>query len=232
MKKHIKVIVTIAAAASFALGAANSIAGGKGSNVGADKKESKEPSVVAQLALAERLIKYGDSQNDPMALILAAKIKKTHPDRDEKREKTSKGEGKDDKKADKGKDSVDAVLARARDMAKGDKGMLALADDVAAMSSRGRQGGAASTRERVLAGTTDYYNLTFKGGERAAVLVNGDHDTDLDLYVYDENGNEICKDVDNTDTMFCEWWPRWTGPFRVEIKNLGRISNIYTIRTN
>lgn len=32
--------------------------------------------------------------------------------------------------------------------------------------------------------------------------VRGDHDTDLDFWVYDENGNQIHEDTDNTDITF------------------------------
>ena len=61
---------------------------------------------------------------------------------------------------------------------------------------------------------------------------DGDGDTDLDLFIYDENGNLIDSDDDDTDYCVCSWRPRWTGKFYIRIKNLGRISNAYTIRTN
>ena len=60
----------------------------------------------------------------------------------------------------------------------------------------------------------------------------GDGDTDLDLYVYDENGNLIDKDIDSTDTMLCMWTPKWTGEFIIKIKNLGSVRNYYTLWTN
>ena len=231
MKKNVKVIVSMTAAAIFALSSAYSIAGKKGSNAGEDKKSSAA-TAVSQLALAADLVAYGDANKDAMALILAAKIQKQNPSKDGKQKKSSKGGGKDDKKSGKA-DSTDDVLARARALAKGDKGMLAMVEDVAEMASRGRTEGAVSGhRDRVLARSTDTYRLNFNGGERAEILITGDHDTDLDLYVYDENGNDICKDVDSTDTMYCKWNPRWTGEFRIEIKNLGSISNIYTLQTN
>ena len=233
MNKNIKTIFSITAAAAFALGTAYSVAGGKGSNVSTDKKGDGKTSVVAQLALAEQLTVYGDQNKEPMALVLAAKIKKANPDSEKKREKKTEGSGKDDKKADKGADNVDAILARAQGMANGDKTVIAMIDSVKDMeSARGRSEGAATHRDRVLARDTDTYALKFNGGERAAVLVNGDHDTDLDLYIYDENGNSICNDQDSTDVMFCEWYPKWTGTFYVKIKNRGSISNIYSLRTN
>ena len=61
------------------------------------------------------------------------------------------------------------------------------------------------------------------------VAILGDGDTDLDLYVYDENGNEIVSDTDGTDQCYVSWYPKWAGQFRIEIKNLGRVSNQYCL---
>ncbi|MBR6056888.1 MAG: hypothetical protein IKP58_01830 [Victivallales bacterium] len=79
---------------------------------------------------------------------------------------------------------------------------------------------------------TDRYERHFTAHELAAVIVSGDGDTDLDLYVYDENGNLIAKDEDNTDECLVTWTPRWTGKFIIKVVNCGSISNCYTIRVN
>jgi hypothetical protein len=83
--------------------------------------------------------------------------------------------------------------------------------------------------ERVSANSTDVYNVTFIGGEPAEVFVVGDGDTDLDLFIYDENGNLIDSDTDNTDVCLCEWTPRWTGRFTIKIRNYGSVYNEYTM---
>jgi hypothetical protein len=85
------------------------------------------------------------------------------------------------------------------------------------------------TVERVAAGATDVYTVTFRGGERATVTVRGDGDTDLDLYVYDENGNLIVKDDDHTDNCVVSFTPKWTGPFKIRVVNRGNVYNQYTI---
>jgi len=89
--------------------------------------------------------------------------------------------------------------------------------------------GAVRHTDRVLAGYTDVYHEIFHSNETVNLWVSGDGDTDLDLYVYDENGNLICSDTDTTDEMLCSWTPRWTGEFRLEIVNLGDVYNQYTI---
>ena len=86
-----------------------------------------------------------------------------------------------------------------------------------------------STTERVKAHSTDVYNVEFYGGEEVRVIVIGDGDTDLDLYIYDENDNLIESDTDNLDTCVCTWTPKWTGEFKIKVKNLGSVYNEYTI---
>ena len=80
-------------------------------------------------------------------------------------------------------------------------------------------------------------NLTEKGLLRLAnflaeVVVSGDGDTDLDLYVYDSNGNLIAKDDDYTDGCYVRWRPSWTGRFIIKIVNRGPVYNKYVLMTN
>ncbi|PKN54485.1 MAG: hypothetical protein CVU56_26295 [Deltaproteobacteria bacterium HGW-Deltaproteobacteria-14] len=79
---------------------------------------------------------------------------------------------------------------------------------------------------------TDIFRISFDGRERAIVAVSGDGDTDLDCRIYDENDNLVDSDTDATDECRLTFVPRWTGRFRLEIKNLGSVSNRYVILTN
>ena len=72
----------------------------------------------------------------------------------------------------------------------------------------------------------------FRSGQEAWVYVSGDGDTDLDLYIYDENGNLIDSDTDSTDECLCTFTPRWTGQFKIKIKNYGNVYNEYQITTS
>jgi len=82
---------------------------------------------------------------------------------------------------------------------------------------------------RVEAYSTDRFQVSFFGDQDAAVIISGDGDTDLDLYVYDENGNLIGSDTDSSDDCVVRFHPRWTGSFRIEVRNLGRVYNQYQI---
>jgi hypothetical protein len=79
---------------------------------------------------------------------------------------------------------------------------------------------------------TVHYTDWFRGGETAVVRVKGDGDSDLDLYVYDENGNLVGADRDSTDNCLVIWKPRWTGKFTIKVVNCGPMANRYQLRTN
>lgn len=74
-----------------------------------------------------------------------------------------------------------------------------------------------------------WYTTNFVGGYTAGVLISGDGDTDLDLYIYDENGNLVCSSTTSGDDEGCSFTPLWTGSFRIEVRNLGRLYNNFDI---
>jgi hypothetical protein len=76
-----------------------------------------------------------------------------------------------------------------------------------------------------------WFNETFRGGETAVVTIRGDGDTDLDLYVYDANGNLVAWSNGPTDRETVRFTPLWTGRFRIEVRNLGRVWNQFTLNT-
>jgi hypothetical protein len=131
------------------------------------------------------------------------------------------------------KNSADNILARAKELAGDNPTVLAMIRDVEGMKSRGRSNGAVDGHEDLVKpGATDEYTIKFDGKREAQILVSGDGDTDLDLFVYDEGDHLICEDTDSTDTMYCSWTPAWTGKYTVKIQNFGRVSNVYELYTN
>ncbi len=91
-------------------------------------------------------------------------------------------------------------------------------------------GGGKRGLSRVEAHSTYVDHVTCRGGELTRLLVDGD--TDLDVYVYDENGNLIGKDEDPADTCVATWFPRSTGEFTIRVVNRGSVSNRYIIIVN
>ena len=81
-------------------------------------------------------------------------------------------------------------------------------------------------------GRDTFKPVTFVGGEVAAVVVSGDGDTDLDLYVFDENGTLVASDDDGTDECRVSFIPRRTGRFTIVVVNRGNVYNRYVLATN
>ncbi len=63
-------------------------------------------------------------------------------------------------------------------------------------------------------------------------MVEGDGDTDLDLYIYDANGNLIVADEDYTDYCICDFRPYVTSQFTIKIVNRGSVYNRYHLLSN
>ena len=99
-------------------------------------------------------------------------------------------------------------------------------------ATAGAVGGSKYADERVNANDEDYYYIEFRGGREAWVTVEGDGDTDLDLYVYDEDGDLVAYDDDFTDYCIAEWTPRRTQEFEIRIVNRGDVYNEYELETN
>lgn len=93
-------------------------------------------------------------------------------------------------------------------------------------------GGGKSGTFRLAAMSYKLFEVTFRKGHPARVALKGDGDTDLDLLVFDENGNKVASDEDNTDTCIVEWTPRWTGKFTIKVVNHGTVYNDFAIATN
>lgn len=193
---------------------------------------SERADSVALLAAAEQLAQYGEEKKDSLALIAAARIKKDLGEVLADRPSQSQGGQGPDTKAAKSDTSAAALLERAKTFASGRADILALVDEVAKSSTRGAEGGRQRASQVVRGNATLFYNIVFRAGEPAAVALSGDGDTDLDLFVIDEFGNVICRAIGTSDDEICRWTPRFTGRFRIEVRNVGPIANRYALWTN
>ena len=79
-------------------------------------------------------------------------------------------------------------------------------------------------------GMTDVIKATIHVGHLAEVVVVGDGDTDLDLYVYDPAGRLVGKDDDETDRCYVRFFPRTSGTYTIKIVNRSdTLANKYVI---
>ncbi|MFN3834890.1 MAG: hypothetical protein ACK4NO_03205 [Glycocaulis sp.] len=219
----------LAATAAVALCGAAIALDEEGTNI-AETERSETTTGVELLALSQDLYAYGIDARDPLAVIVAARIRQG-VDVEEREFEIAEQDGEAEE-ADIELASAEDMLDEARVLARGDEALSALIAETEAQAARGRVGGPGRASGWVSARGTTSYNITFRGGERAAVWANGPGRTDLDMYVYDQNGNLICRHIDYSDRMSCFWTPRWTGTFRVEIRNLGQVGVSFNMVTN
>src|SRR6516165_659298 len=194
----------------------------KGVNIAGGPKAPAADEPIARLQMASDLLAFGRNTKDPLALIVAARIMKalggTEADLKPEGRAATVSAQKSGQPV-----SADSILVEARDLAKGEKITNLLIDETAAMGTAAGTGQPAAT---------DVYSVVFSGGQLAEAGIAGDGDSDLDLLVYDENDHLVCRSTGSSDREYCRWWPRWTGPFRIEIQNLGAVANLYRVATN
>jgi hypothetical protein len=94
----------------------------------------------------------------------------------------------------------------------------------------GRVGGAVCQDDSVMSGYSKTYSLTFRGGERAAVEASGDGD--IDIYVYDSDGDLVVKDSLSDAHPVAVWYPRYTDTYKVRIVNADAYEVDYHLDTN
>lgn len=192
---------------------------------------------VAALRLATELVKYGYAQQSALPLIDALQILSEIPI--QALDASKVGEAVIDSVAveKKSKISFDyqSILADAKRFADGDANLLAIIDNIdadAKGATRGNVNGPSRDYAAVYANSHMDYTANFIADRVAEVLVSGDGDTDLDLYVYDSNGNLIARDNDYTDDCYVRWVPAWTGRYTIRIVNRGPVYNRFVILTN
>jgi hypothetical protein len=200
---------------------------------------------VTALEAAMNLADFGRANEDPTILIGAARAIQMIGQTEAEAESSESGEIDDPAKAvaeaadtDKAEaeaagDLVGDLLAEATLLARGDETLLAQIAMVEAGDTKGStQGAGYYNSVQLQAGS--YYSITdtFYGGEYAEVGIMGDGDTDVDLFIYDENGNLICQSTSWNDREVCGFRPAWTGPFRIVMENYGSVWNYVQVWSN
>ncbi len=229
---QLKTMVAAAAiAGAVMMGAGAAAFAEEGTNVSQDETKSGTP-VAKLLAMARDLVDYGRQNNDALSLIVAAQIKQQIGLKQVDRKPKTEGSG--DPSPDTTPElTVDAILDEAKTMSSNDETIVGLADDVKASATKGRTAGPGYNVQTIPGSSTDSYDgVSFDGGAYAEVYAEGSGRTNLDLYIYDENGNLICSDTDGSDVSYCGWTPRWTGNFSIKVINRGDASNRYALITN
>jgi hypothetical protein len=66
-------------------------------------------------------------------------------------------------------------------------------------------------------GDTDYYVVSLKKEQTYHLFGIGSENVDLDMWLYDENGNLIDSDTDSDNIPMVQVTPRWAGKFFIKV---------------
>ena len=192
-----------------------------------EKKEELRPSqetgVVKTLQLAFDLAKYGYENDSPVALLQAAEIYATvSTQKADKGTKEGEETTAEEKNAQKEPFTAEKLIADAKKMAGKDKTVAALAKDVerkAKKSTRGAVGGAKYDYDWLYGGNTCTYTVNFVAGTYCEVGVNSVSGYDFDIFLYDQWGNLCFSENSYAPSGYIWFYPNYTGPYKVVIKN-------------
>lgn len=192
---------------------------------------------LAAVKLANQILRYGYENKSTLALLDALQIFSENPTQalNATKDGAAVDESKNEGKKAKVSFDYDSVLADAKAFADGDPNLLALIDNIDAEAKGAQRGNInGPSRDYAAVNGNSYmdYTASFVANQLAEVLVSGDGDTDLDLYVYDSNGNPIASDTDYSDDCYVRWVPAWTGRYTIRIVNRGPVYNRLVILTN
>lgn len=204
-------------------------------------KESRGDAIspaITAIQTAAQLSQYGYANEDPLSLVQAAKMVVAYPPRaiETAAETTGNTRG-----SAAGKSTAAAVidaatlLNDAEAMANDEHtlAIIAKAKQDLNAPSRGAVSGPQTLERYVDAEDITIDVIVMKGNELAEVLVYGDGDNDLDLFVFDENQNVVASDDDYTDKCYVSFTPSKTARYAIVVKNWGEsVYSNYILMTN
>lgn len=200
-----------------------------------EDKVAAEAGAINDWNLAMELAAYGYENESASALLEAANILMT-VNTEALEVEAEEVEAKDETKEEKPAVTVEQLLLDAAEFGACPEAIEAAKARCEALAGaegvRGAVGGAKVLTDRVYSNSYNTYYCDFRGGEFACVAVTGDHDTDLDLYIYDQNMNLIAYDEDYTDNCLVTFTPSWTGRFYMKVVNRGGVYNNFALATN
>jgi len=89
-----------------------------------------------------------------------------------------------------------------------------------------------SGAQTVQADGTDTYHIRFRGQEEASVVAVAADGEDIDLDIYDEDGDLIASDHDPDSTPVCLFTPDETQEYTIKVRNCMHHDVDYALATN
>jgi hypothetical protein len=122
--------------------------------------------------------------------------------------------------------------AAVREMAAGNEDLLALLDDAAAETARGRIGGANQQMAILAPGRKDIWEIPFAGMEQAEIGVFSDGTGGLGWMVADAAGLPVCLQHHSDEPLYCAFTPRDNAFYTVTVVSRGEVDIRYLLATN
>lgn len=82
---------------------------------------------------------------------------------------------------------------------------------------------------RVEAGGSNTHRMRVRRGQNVRVIVQGEGDTNLDLFVYDPYGVEVARDTRTTGESVAYFRANAGGTYSMRVTNLGDVWNQYSL---
>ena len=200
-----------------------------------DTEATPLPEDLQALHTASALAIYGYKNGSASALVEAAKIFASTPTQE--MEVTAGSTPTQEIPAGIGfSNDPKQLIADAKELAGKDKQMqkyIKKVEKSLGEVTRGAIGGPTLTGSLISSYGTDRYRIKFAGGRRANVILEATNQiSDLDLYIYDDNGNLICYDDSSSSEASLSFTPRRDSYFVITIVNCGILPNGYVVATN
>ena len=187
---------------------------------------------IGQLALSARLAEWGRADRNPLALIVAAEIRRRSSVKTVERTPEQSGEASA-AAVPAVEATADGLLAEAEALAPKDPTIRALADDVRGTATKGLVAGVGVSRSTLKGAGTDWYRkLRFEGSRYAEAYVELSGRGTVHVSVYDEAGNLVCRDPNPSSVAYCGWMPSKTATFDVKVENQSTLAVPYRMFTN
>src|SRR5215831_1259627 len=135
----------------------------RGVNIGNGPKAPAADEPIERLQMASDLIAFGRRKKDPLALIVAARVMKALGGSEVELKPETRTTAADAQKPGQPV-TPDSVLAEARDLGRGDKITILLADETAVVAPAGGGAERKTHQDTVQPGGTDVYRVVFSGG--------------------------------------------------------------------
>lgn len=195
-----------------------------GENVGTGSGQLTPAAVaVATATDALSLAAWAREQQDAEAMLVAARMLATVGTLGEGEEPEATASSMASGSATGTAPTSAALFDEAVELAEGDPVVVERITAARSSASRGLVGGAGSWVRDIAARSSVSYQMRAQGGYLWNVIAAGDGDTDVDMEVFDQNGNLICRDIAPYTRASCSIIPAWTGTFTVRISNLGNV---------